>query len=287
MRRKASDDRIHDHLRADHPECPVRGGRVCHRRRAARVHRRQGGSRQPSGSDGSRRAARSGQAGSLYCDGAARHHRRQPRPRHVWRARAGRRHLRSPRPYRRTCLARFARPRERHRDRHPDLLPHRRRRDGSEVAGVTARRTDGVDGHADHAGHHDDSLSVHCHLERRRQPHPQSVRRSPPGRDTGPVLHAGGVAAHRAGERGARRHPGRVRPDASGALRVRRSDRERGDGSPRAYHRDSGGQHAGQGSRRARPDATHAISDLRRRPRSHRRHDPHQGRAARPARRTR
>ena len=39
------------------------------------------------------------------------------------------------------------------------------------------------------------------------------------------VLHARGTAAHRAGERRARRHQSRVGPDATGALRVRRPHR--------------------------------------------------------------
>ena len=48
---------------------------------------------QPAGEARPERAARSATAGSLHRDGAARHHRRQPRPRHVRRARARRRDL--------------------------------------------------------------------------------------------------------------------------------------------------------------------------------------------------
>ena len=61
--------------------------------------------------------------------------------------------------------------------------------------------------------------------ERHRQRGPESARRQPPGPERRAVLHAGGAAADRPGERGAGRDAGGVRPDAAGALRVRRPDR--------------------------------------------------------------
>ena len=61
------------------------------------------------------------------------------------------------------------------------------------------------------------------------------------------VLHARGTAAHRAGERRARRHQSRIGPDATGALRVRRPHRRGSDGAARAHHRDSGRQQAREG----------------------------------------
>ena len=76
-------------------------------------------------------------------------------------------------------------------------------------------------------------------------------------------------------------HPRGVRADAAGAVRVRRSDGRRGDGAARPDHRHPARQHARRGSASCSARSPHTrYPDLRRRPRSHRRHDPHQGSAA-------
>ncbi len=54
----------------------------------------------------------------------------------------------------------------------------------------------------------------------------------------------GGTAAHRAGERRPRRDSSRIRSDAAGTVRVRRSDGRRGDGSAGPGRRHSAWDHA-------------------------------------------
>ena len=74
-----------------HPaERHLRRGGVRDRRRSTRVDRRARGARQPSGQGRAGGAARSDAPGSLHRDRTTRHHGREPRPRHVRRARARR-----------------------------------------------------------------------------------------------------------------------------------------------------------------------------------------------------
>ena len=94
------------------------------------------------------------------------------------------------------------------------------------------------------------------------------------------VLHAGGAAARRAGERGAGRDSRGVGSDAAGAVRFRQPDRRRGHGAARTRHGPAARQHARPDQGSAGTHASHALSGDRARPRSHRRHDSHQGSAA-------
>ena len=114
----------------------------------------------PAGAAVQRVLRRSAAPGSLHRDRAARDHRRQPWPRHVWRARPGRGDLQRARPHRRAGVARLARRRQRRRRRHPHLLPHRRRRNGAEVAGAAAGRAAGLLDHAADAVDQERALSV-------------------------------------------------------------------------------------------------------------------------------
>ena len=68
---------------------------------------------------------------------------------------------------------------------------------------------------------------------------------------------SGGAAADRAGERGARRDPLGVRPDAPGAVRVRRSHGRRGDGAAGADHRRAGRHARPTGSARCWRQSPH------------------------------
>ena len=133
-------------------------------------------------------AARYAAPGPLHRDRAARHHARQPRPRHVRRAR----------PRRRRSTARSAVPAcpawlashgvaSVHRHRHPHLLPHRRRRDGAEVAGAAAGRAAGLLDHAADAVDQERALSVRGRPERPRQRPAQGDRRQSPGAELGAV----------------------------------------------------------------------------------------------------
>ena len=91
------------------------------------------------------------------------------------------------------------------------------------------------------------------------------------------VLHAGGVAADRSGERRAGRAALGVERDAPGALRVRRPHRRTGDGPEGPHRGNPGGHAAGRDSRAARRARAYPISHLREGSRSHPWHGPHQG----------
>ena len=62
------------------------------------------------------------------------------------------------------------RARQHHRRRHTHLLPHRRRRDGAEVAGVAKGRGAGALGHPADAVDQEHAVSFHHRVERPRQP---------------------------------------------------------------------------------------------------------------------
>ena len=167
-----------------------------------------------------------------------------------------------------------------HRHRYPYLLPHRRRRDGAEIAGAAAGRAARLLDHAADAVDQERALSVRGDAERSRQPLAQGDRRQSSGSELRAVLHTRGTAADRPGERGARRAALGVQPDAAGALRVRRPHCRPGDGAAGADHRHPGRHQARRHSRDPRRPHAHAVSGVREGPRSHRRHGPHQGSAA-------
>ena len=185
----------------------------------------------------------SAESGQVHRHGAARHHGGQSRARHVRRARARRWCIRPDRANVRTGVAALARLCQRRRDCRAHLLPHRDRRDGAEIARALARRANGDLDHAADVVDQDARLSADRGAERHGQRGPGSPRGKPPGAERRAVLHAGGAADDRPGERGAGRDSGGVRPDAAGALRVRRPDRRRGDGSARADHGRAGREH--------------------------------------------
>ena len=111
--------------------------------------------------------------------------------------------------------------RQRALDCDPYLLPHRRRRNGPEVSGAPAGRDARALDHAADAVDEERAVSLRCGAQHGRQSRPADRRCSAAGAACGAVLHAGGAAADRPGERGPRRPPRRVRADAAGALRVR------------------------------------------------------------------
>ena len=278
-RRRARNDRVPHHHRAHPAQRHLRRRRVRDRRCAAGVNRRRRGARQPSGQGRTDGPARSDAAGSLHRDGAARNHGGEPRPRHVWRARARRRDLCQDRRRRRTGVARVARTRERDRDRHPHLLPHRHRRDDPEVTGAPAGRDHGALDHATDAVDQDPRFSAGRRPQRHRQRGAAAARRQPPGAERRAVLHARGTAARRPGERRTGRHSRRVRTDAAGAVRVRQPDGGRSHGATGADYGPAAREHARSHPRTAGTHAAYALPGDRARPRSHRRDDPHQGSA--------
>ena len=126
------------------------------------------------------RARRSAEAGSLHRHGAARHHGREPRPRHVRRARAGGLDLGAARARRLRGWLVVARLRQRRRHRRSsptstsslgEMVP--------EVAGAADGRADGAVAHAADAVDPDDALPVRRRAQRHRQPGAAAVRRQP------------------------------------------------------------------------------------------------------------
>ena len=109
--------------------------------------------------------------------------------------------------------------------RHPDLLPHRRRRDDPEVAGAAERRADGAVDHACDAGHLHGAVPVRHRAERGRQPAAAAGRHRSPHRVQRAAVLAGGALAHRRGERGGRPAARRGRSDAARAVCVQRHRR--------------------------------------------------------------
>ena len=164
-----------------------------------------------------------GPPGSLHRDVAARHYHREPRSRHVRRARA-RDAARAA--HRRDRDHQPRRARRDDRDRRPDRGAHRDRRDGPEGPGAPAPGGGGsLHGLAD-APHARRAVSAREAVEYCGQAVPAPRRHHATGEHARTALHPRGAAAHRRGERTRRRPPRRGRPDPARTVRVRRSDRQ-------------------------------------------------------------
>ena len=219
-------------------------------------------------------------AGSLHRHGAARHHARQPRPRHVRRARAGR--LASP------ISFEARRRRRRWIAAHTvasvtavavltylhivlgEMIPKSLALQSAErtVLWITPLMR------AIKFGVYPLVIALNAARQRaaaaRRHRPPRRIERSP--------LFARGARADRRRERGGRPAARRGRPDAARAVRVRRPHGARGDGAARPGRRHRARRERRRRSAASSPAGPHTrYPGLRRRPRSHRRLRPHQG----------